>query len=132
MARKRSCDVIPPAEGKVIWRTLEETGFATPRHAVTVCARGQKRGQERSRESIGHGSIRSQCGSCIHRSRRAGHSLRLNVLLTISASTGREKYVLFTADVQGAFLKREFQDRDRVVLATEQRPKQFRVVCCSS
>ena len=31
--------VIPPAEAKVIWRTLRKQRFARSRHAVTVCAR---------------------------------------------------------------------------------------------
>ena len=38
-----------------------------------------------------------------------------NVLLDISASTGQEKWVLVTADVQAGFLKGEFQDKDRVL-----------------
>ena len=36
-------------------------------------------------------------------------------MLAISASKGREKWVLLTADVQEAFLKGEFQDKDRVL-----------------
>ena len=39
----------------------------------------------------------------------------INVLLTISASKGRKKWALLTADVQAAFLKRKFQDKDRVL-----------------
>ena len=39
----------------------------------------------------------------------------INVLLAISANKGREKKVLLTADVQAAFLKGEFQDKDRVL-----------------
>ena len=39
----------------------------------------------------------------------------INVLLAISASKGREKWALLTADVQAAFLKGEFQDKDRVL-----------------
>ena len=37
----------------------------------------------------------------------------INVLLAISASKGREKWALLTADVQATFLKGEFQDKDR-------------------
>ena len=39
----------------------------------------------------------------------------INVLLAISASEGREKWALLTADVQAAFLKGELQDKDRVL-----------------
>ena len=39
----------------------------------------------------------------------------INVLLAISASKGREKWALLTADVQAAFLKGEFQDKHRVL-----------------
>ena len=39
----------------------------------------------------------------------------ISILLAISASKGREKWVLLTADVQAAFLKGEFQDMDRVL-----------------
>ena len=39
----------------------------------------------------------------------------INVLLAISASKGREKWALLTADVQAAFPKGEFQDKDRVL-----------------
>ena len=38
-----------------------------------------------------------------------------NVLLAISASKEREKWVLPTADVQAPFLKGEFRDKDRVL-----------------
>ena len=36
-------------------------------------------------------------------------------MLAISASKGREKWVLLTGDVQAAFLKGECQDMDRVL-----------------
>ena len=39
----------------------------------------------------------------------------INVLLAISASKGRQKWVLLTVDVQAAFLKGKFQDMDRVL-----------------
>ena len=39
----------------------------------------------------------------------------INVLLAISAIKGREKWALLTADVQTAFLKGEFQDKDHVL-----------------
>ena len=39
----------------------------------------------------------------------------IGALLAISASKGREKWVQLTADVQAAFLKGEFQDKDRVL-----------------
>ena len=39
----------------------------------------------------------------------------ISVLLAISASKGRQKWVLLTADVQAAFLKGEFRDKDRVL-----------------
>ena len=37
------------------------------------------------------------------------------VLLAISASKGREKWTLLTADAHAAFFKGEFQDKDRVL-----------------
>ena len=39
----------------------------------------------------------------------------INVLLAISASKGRDKWALLTADLQAAFLNGEFQDKDRVL-----------------
>ena len=39
----------------------------------------------------------------------------IGVLLAIGACNGREKWVLLTVDVQAAFLKGEFQDKDRVL-----------------
>ena len=39
----------------------------------------------------------------------------INVLRTISANKGREKWFRLTADVQAAFLKDEFYDKDRVL-----------------
>ena len=51
----------------------------------------------------------------IRRNSRIACRDAINVLLAISASKGREKWALLTADVQAAFLKREFQDKDRVL-----------------
>ena len=72
------------AEARVIWRALRKARFARSCHAVAVCACGQKRGQEHSRKSIGHESIRSQCRFWIRRSRCAGHSQRLTNRLSRS------------------------------------------------
>ena len=116
--------MIPPTEAKVIWRTLRKQGLQD-RVMQSRFVLVDKRGQKHSRESIGHESILSHCGSWIgyadpdvldiRRDSPTACPEAFNVLLATSASKGREEWVLLTADVQAAFLNGEFQDYDRVL-----------------
>ena len=80
-------------------------------------------GKMHSRESIRREGVRPHCGpgnADPHVLDIRGNSPTacreaINVLLAISASKGQEKWVLLTADVQEAFLKGEFRDKDRVL-----------------
>ena len=64
--------VTPPAEAKVMCRTLKEVFQDRVMQSRFVLV-DKKRGQEHSRESIGYESIRSHGGSWIRRSRCVGH-----------------------------------------------------------
>ena len=84
----------------------EETRFARSCDAVTVCSRGQKR---RSKHRIRrHLLVSWFLDTHIQQCRTFGETHQplvveaISVLLAISASTGREKWVLLTADVQAA------------------------------
>ena len=57
---------------------------------------------------------RSSCVD-IRRDSRTACREAISILLAISASKGREKWTLLTADVQEAFLQGEIQDRGRVL-----------------
>ena len=49
--------------------------------------------------------------------RRDAPTACIGILLAISASRGRQKWTLLSADVSAAFLKGEFQEKDRVLYA---------------
>ena len=123
MAGKRSSDDNTSSRSQSHLANFEETGFAGPRHAVTVCAGGQNEGRSTAGNPVdtkesarivvpGYADpdvldIRTDPPTACREA--------INVLLAIHAYRGREKWVLLTADVQAAFLKGELQDKDRVL-----------------
>ena len=115
--------MIPPAEARVIWRTLRKQGLqdrVMQSRFVLVDKNEGKSTAENPAET--QASARIVIPGCadpyvldIRRDSPTACREAINVLLAFSASNGREKLALLTADVQAAFLKGDFQDKDRVL-----------------
>ena len=115
--------VIPLSKARVVFRTPKKARVARPRHAGKVCARGQQHEGKRTAENpldveacariVAPGYVDPDV---LDIGRDSATALRdaINVSLAISASEGREKWALLTADVQAATLKGEFRGEVRV------------------
>ena len=103
MAGNAASTVILPAGAKVIWRTRfvlvdKNEGKSTTENPVD---------SKVSARSVVPGYA-DPAVLDIRRDSPTACREAIGVLLAISASKGREKWVLLTADVQAAILKREF------------------------
>ena len=107
--------VILPAEAKVIWRTLRKQGLQNrvmqSRFVLVVKNEGKTRPKIHwtRRRLLALSFLDTPIQSCWTFAETCREAI--NVFLAVSASKGREKCVQLTA----AFLKGEFQDKDRVL-----------------
>ena len=115
--------VLPPAEAKVIWRTLRKQALqdrAMQSRFVLVDKNESKSTAENPLDTEASARIvvpgyADPNVLDIRRDSPIACREAIGVLLAIGACKGREKWVLLTVDVQAAFLKGEFQDKDRVL-----------------
>ena len=115
--------VIPPAEAKVIRRTLRKQGLqdrVMQSRFVLVDKNEGKNTAENplDTKAFARVVVPGHADPDVLDTRRDSPIAcqeAINVLLAISARKGREKRSLLTPDVQAAFLKGEFQDKDRVL-----------------
>ena len=123
MAGNRSSNGNTSGRSKSHLANTEQTRFARACDAVTVCFRGQNNGKRTAENPLD-----TKASACIvvpgyadpdvldiRRDLPTACREAIRVLLAISASKGREKWKLLTADVQAVFLKGGFQDKDRVL-----------------
>ena len=112
--------VIPPAEAKVIWRTLRKQGLqdrVMPSRFVLVDKNEGKSTAENpldtkaSARVVVPGYADPVCWTF----GETHQPLVVKPLVSCWLSVGREKWTLLTADVQAAFLKGEFHDKVRVL-----------------
>ena len=137
--------VIPPAEAKVIWRTLRKQGLKDRVMQSRFVLVDQNEGKSTAENPLDmKASARIVVPGYadpdvldIRRDSSTACREAINVLLAISASKEREKWASLTADVQAAFLKGEF--RTRTVSCTVGQRRMVPVfqdfhlaVCCSS
>ena len=122
MEGKRSSDGNTSSGSESHLAHVEETRFARSRDAVTVRARGETKAKAPPRiiQTRRHLPVMRFLEIDpnvldIRKDKPTACLEAINVLLAISASKGREKWTLLTADVQAAFLKGEFQEKDRVL-----------------
>ena len=116
--------MIPPAEAKVIWRTLRRQGLQYRVMQSRFVLVDKNEGKSTAENPLDKKAsarivVPGYAGPDVLDIRRDSPTAcreAINVLLAISASREREKRALLTADVQAAaFLKVEFQDTDRVL-----------------
>ena len=114
---------IPLAEAKVIWRTLKKHGLQDQVMQSRFVLVDKYEGKSTAENPLDvNACVRNVVPGYadpnvldIRRDSPTACREVINVLLTISASDGREKWVRLTADVQAAFLQGAFQDKDRVL-----------------
>ena len=115
--------VVPPAEAKVIWHTLRKRRVQDRVMQSRFVFVDKSKGKNTAEKLLD-----TKASACIvvlgyadpdvldmRRDSPTACREAINVLLAISASKGRDKWALLTTVVQAAFLKREYQDKDRVM-----------------
>ena len=113
--------VIPPAEARVIWRTLRKQGLQDrvmqSRFVLVQQIEGKSTAENPSDTKASARIVVPGYADPdvldIRRDSPTACREGINVLLAISANKRREKWALLTADVQATFLKGEFQHKDR-------------------
>ena len=115
--------VMSPAEAEVIWRTLRKQGLLDRVMQSRFVFVDKNEGKSTAENPLDtKASVRIVADPDVLDIRRDSPTAcreASGVLRAISASKGRGKWMLLRADVQVAFLKGEFQDKDPVL-------------CCSS
>ena len=115
--------VLPPAEAKVIGRTLRKQGLQDRVMQSQFVLVDKSEGKSTAENPLDTKAsarivVPGYADPDALDSRRDSPTAcreAINVLLAVSASTGREKWAFLTADVQAAFLMGEIQDKDRVL-----------------